>query len=206
MFYDVQFPTSYSLRAKGGGLFLTTIIPAKSGKESRNKDWKKRGGRWTIDLIGKEETEWDEVNNLFHVCGGQGDTFRFKDWKDYLVTNGNIGTGDDSTSEFRLRKLYEIEGGVFERIITKPVEDTLTLLVDTSTQTINTDFTIDWNTGIITFTTPPANGEIITATFEFDVHARFGMDNQDGAYALFPGNSAKQLHNWERIIIMEEKD
>jgi uncharacterized protein (TIGR02217 family) len=38
------------------------------------------------------------------------------------------------------------------------------------------NYTINYTTGIIVFDTAPANGNSITASFDFDVQVRFNMD------------------------------
>lgn len=43
----------------------------------------------------------------------------------------------------------------------------------------NPNISLDQTTGIVTFTTAPENGAIITANFKFDVPVRFDTDMMD---------------------------
>jgi hypothetical protein len=64
-------------------------------------------------------------------------------------------------------------GTLFTRIrnITKPVSGTVLVGIDNVDQ--SSGWSVDAATGIITFSSPPAQGTLITAGFEFDVPSRF---------------------------------
>ncbi len=68
------------------------------------------------------------------------------------VTGESVGTGDGSTKEFLL-DFYPVKSG------------SLTVYVDGVAKTEGTDYTVDYNTGKITFTTAPADGASITADY-----------------------------------------
>jgi len=68
------------------------------------------------------------------------------------VTGEAVGTGDGSTTEFLL-DFYPVKSG------------SLTVYVDGVAKTEGTDYTVDYNTGKITFTTAPAAGASITADY-----------------------------------------
>jgi len=68
------------------------------------------------------------------------------------ITGESVGTGDGTTKTFTLANLpvrYHSE----------------TIYIDGSAQTRDTDYTIDYGTGEITFTSPPASGASITADY-----------------------------------------
>ena len=46
-------------------------------------------------------------------------------------------------------------------------------------------FEVDWETGVLTFDTPPAAGERVSAGFEFDVPVRFDTDRIQVSVASF---------------------
>ena len=78
-------------------------------------------------------------------------------YRNKVITDEDVGTGDGSTKTFSL-KWHPVKAGSY------------TIYVDGTAQTEGTDYTIDTNTGEITFDTAPANGADITAdyTSEFD--------------------------------------
>jgi len=119
----------------------------------------------------------DEVIALFRDRRGPAYPFRFKDWEDYQATNVSIGTGDGSLASFQLVKVYS---KIFEtiRAIQLPVEDTVQIKVAGVLKTETTHYTVNYSTGLVTFTSGniPAAAQAITATFEFDVPVRFAED------------------------------
>ena len=60
------------------------------------------------------------------------------------------------------------------RPIRKPVPGSVIVARDGVLQT--TGWSVDTTTGVVTFATPPAEGQILTAGFLFDVPVRFDTD------------------------------
>ncbi len=56
-----------------------------------------------------------------------------------------------------------------------------------------TDFTVDVTTGLVSFVTPPAVGQDITAGFEFDVPVRFDTDRINISMASFQAGEAPDV-------------
>jgi len=121
--------------------------------------------------------------------------FRFKDWSDYKVESVQIGVGDDSTTEFQLVKIYSSGPVAVSRDITKPVAGSVDIYVDSILQ--SSGVSVDTATGIVTFTTPPAMDEVITADFEFDVPVRFDTDEMAVSMDSFDAG------NWSSIPLIE---
>ena len=69
------------------------------------------------------------------------------------------------------------------RTITKPVAGTVRVVLGMVEQM--SGWTVDETTGLITFTTAPANGVIVRAGFEFDVPVRFDTDYLEVDFAAF---------------------
>jgi len=70
------------------------------------------------------------------------------------VTGETVGTGDGTTTEFNLAN----------RCLQTNTE---TIYVDGVAQVRDTDYSIDYDTGKITFTTAPASGAVITADYTY---------------------------------------
>jgi len=85
-----------------------------------------------------------------------------------------LDTGDGAKTAFQLVKRYEDGGEEYIRPINKPVVGTVIVSLDDVSQP--TGWTLDSTTGIITFASAPGNGVIVKAGFEFDVPARFDVD------------------------------
>jgi lambda family phage tail tape measure protein len=87
-------------------------------------------------------------------------------------------------------------GGIAEtRTITKPVAGTTKIYVNGTPQA--SGWSVNTATGVVTFTSAPANGAVITADFEFDVPARFDTDQMDITIETY------ELGRWGQIGIVE---
>jgi len=80
----------------------------------------------------------------------------FQDLVEKQVTGENVGVGDGTTTTFTLANVGE--GIVYQ---------SETIYLDGVAQTRDTDYTINYNTGQITFTTAPASGVAITADYKY---------------------------------------
>jgi uncharacterized protein (TIGR02217 family) len=75
---------------------------------------------------------------------------------------------------FQLKKVYASGPASWTRLIRKPVAGSVIVAVDGAVQT--TGVAVDSTTGLVSFTTAPANGAAITAGFAFDTPVRFDTD------------------------------
>lgn len=204
-FHNVRLDTRISYGAQGGPAYATTVQTTASGHEYRIT--RQAAGRRRYEF-GKELLEaedWSELIAFAAARRGHLHGFRFKDWSDY-TTNADgrtaptaidqvIGTGDGTTTQFRLLKTYDPSGLNPEvRPITLPVSGTL-LVADDGTPT--TSYTLSG--GTITFSSAPANGHVITAGCEFDVPVRFDLPSEWIRVELIEG----LLAQWARIGVVE---
>lgn len=196
-FVEAQFPTNIAYGATGGAQYSTDIVETFGGYEQRNINWSAARGKWDVASGIKSLSDMEDFVNFFHARRGRAVGFRFKDWSDYSVTNGNIGTGDGVETDFQLRKQYTSGAVTINRTITKPVSGSLMVYVDAVLQTVTTDYTINTATGLISFVSPPSNSAVITATFEFDVPVRFDTDE------LSLSVETLEIGQWSSIPIIE---
>lgn len=108
---------------------------------------------------------------------GTLNTFLFTDPTDYTVTNQNIGTGNGSTTTFQLVRTMGVSGGEFNEPIIAPnvVSDVYVNGVVVSPG----DYSVNYGTGVITFTSAPGSGLAVTATFTYYFVVRFSDDSQE---------------------------
>ena len=194
-FEEVQFPSDISYGATGGATFLTDVAATISGYEQRNSKWSQARAKYNIATGIKEESQWEALIAFFRTRKGKAVGFRFKDWSDYKAEAQEIGLGDDSATDFQLVKIYTSGSVSVSRDITKPVAGTVKIYVDAVLQ--SSGVSVDTATGIVSFSTAPADGEIITADFEFDVPVRF--DTDDFSFSVDSYNAG----NWNSIPLIE---
>ena len=123
---------------------------------------------------------YDELRTLmgfFMLCQGAYGTFLFDDPSDHRVTGQQIGIGNASTTVFQLRRAMGATlpgGGFLEPIVAPNVVSAIYL--DGITQ-IPGSYNVDPNTGLVTFSTPPATGLIITVDYSYYFRCRFTDDS-----------------------------
>ncbi len=212
-FHDVQLPSDIERGALGGPGFKTMVLVLTSGHEQRNIDWAKTRGSWDVGygLLKQDDVSLDATVDIilafFYAREGRAHGFRFKDWSDFRVgdvddpTNDNqaIGTGNDSLTVFQIFKRYSSGGVDYDRDITAVVTGKFSVLIDdvVKTEGGGADYTIDLLTGVVTFNSPPAGGEVVQVALEFDVPVRFDIDKMDINVEIFESGS------WTNIPILE---
>lgn len=173
-FVDMRFPDDIAYGSGGGPEYATDIVVTEAGYEKRNSNWVNARARYNVAHGVKTKAQLDELIAFFRARKGRAHSFRFKDWADYTATGQQIGVGNGSQTAFQLVKNYT-SGSVTEpRIITKLVSGTVKIYKNAVLQSsgVSTNLT----TGVVTFTAAPANGQIVSSDFEFDVPVRFDTD------------------------------
>ena len=198
-FHDVHFPFSLSLGARGGPERRTDIITLGSGFEERNSPWAHSRRRYDAGLAMRRLEDLHDIAAFFEARRGPLFGFRFRDPVDYAsVAPGKsvtpqdqvIGTGDGTTRSYQLIKTYGTGAGAYSRPITKPASGTVRLAIAGVETSL---FSLDTDTGEITFDTAPLMGATITAGYRFDVPVRFDTDRLDIDLSAFEAGSAPSI-------------
>ncbi|HNQ98402.1 MAG TPA: DUF2460 domain-containing protein [Trueperaceae bacterium] len=196
-FHEVRLPSDVERGAVGGPRFKTTVLQLASGFEQRNIDWEQVKGEWDISygLMSLRDNELDTyihaVRDFFYARSGRAHGFRFKDWSDFEIGEPSdplgghqlIGLGDGATTQFQVFKRYSSGGVSYDRVIKKLVSGTVSVLLDSVVQLAG--YSVDVNTGLVTFDVAPAatggsgpGGEVVVqVACEFDVPVRFDDDH-----------------------------
>ena len=185
-FHEVRFPDNISRGARGGPERRTQVVELASGDEERNGSWANSRRRYDVAYGIRRADDLAAVVAFFEARNGRLHGFRYKDWADYkstlpsqavTATDQQIGIGTGSLQTFQLSKRYISGAQTWERTIAKPVAGTVRVALGMVEQM--SGWTIDATTGVIAFTSAPANGVIVRAGFEFDVPVRFDSDTLD---------------------------
>lgn len=157
-FLEIRFPTEISYGASGGAEFSTDVTVLGSGFEQRNARWAAPRAQWNVATAIKNSAELDQVFDFFRVVKGRLKGFRWKDWMDFKstedmlavisATDQDIGTGDNTTTQFQVRKNYTFGAETVARDIKKLVTATTTIAVAGN---IVTNWSVDTNTGLMSF-------------------------------------------------------
>jgi uncharacterized protein (TIGR02217 family) len=163
--------------------FQTRIQRAVSGRELRALDYPFPLWQFTLvfDLLrDKPAAGYDELRTLmgfYMLCQGAFGTFLFADPSDDSVTGQQIGTGDATTTVFQLQRTMgaALPGGGFPEPIVAPnvVE---AIYLDGIVQN-PAGYSVDPNTGLVTFSTAPRGGLIIAVDYSYYFRCRFIDDS-----------------------------
>ena len=195
-FFECEFPRAIRYRRLGSPSGWSTVVnQGFSGQEYRNRNWANSRGKWTIDLQTPSPNQvssraaFMQLLLAFHmVVGGKADAFRLKDHTDSgWTTPQTLGVGNGSTTVFQLTKTYTIGGRSYVKNITKPVWSTVNdyqgnALANSVTISLNgtntSAFTLDATTGLVTMTSAPAGGVVVTSpSGSFHYPVRFDTDD-----------------------------
>ena len=194
-FHEVRFPDAIARGATGGPGHDTTIITTVAGFERRNANWAIPRGRWDLGSGLRSRADLEALIAFFRARQGRAWGFRFKDWTDYRATGAVLGFGDGATALFQLVKRYASGPVEVARDVIKPVAGTVIVRLDGAP--VTSGVTVDHTTGLVTVTTPPPTGTVITADFQFDVPVRFDTD------AMALSLDSYERGSWQQIPIQE---
>lgn len=193
-FHEIRFPANLSFGSVGGPERRTEIVTLTNGFEERNTPWAHSRRRYDAGVGLRSLDDVATLIAFFEARAGQLHGFRWKDWSDHksctpLSTpdpeDQLIGTGDGVTTVFQLQKTYVSGLQSYTRPIRKPVLGTVVVAIAGDPKVEGVEFTVDTETGEITFTLPPDLGTRVTAGFEFDVPVRFDTDSIQTSVASF---------------------
>jgi uncharacterized protein (TIGR02217 family) len=165
--------------------FQTRIQRAVSGRELRALDYPYPLWQFTLVfafLRDNPAAGLDELRTMlgFYLsCQGAYGTFLFQDPSDYQVTVQYLGTGNSSVAVFQLQRTMGTalpSGGFVEPIL---APDLVTAVYFDGITQNPSSYSVDPDTGLLTFATPPATGLVITADFSYWFRCRFVDDSYD---------------------------
>jgi uncharacterized protein (TIGR02217 family) len=163
--------------------FQTRIQRAASGRELRALDYPYPLWQFTLvfDLLRDNPAAgYDELQTLmgfFMLCQGAFGTFLFRDPSDDQVARQQIGVGNASTTVFQLQRSMgtTLPGGGFQEPIVAP-NIVSAVHLNGITQS-PASYSVDPNTGLVTFVTAPGSELIISADFSYYFRCRFVDDS-----------------------------
>jgi uncharacterized protein (TIGR02217 family) len=180
---DILFPLSVD-RFMSAPRFNTTIINLGNGAEIRIANWDDGRVEFNAALGVRSLLDLQRLIFFHRRRKGNGRPFLVRDLLDFKVlidnpeneNEGVFGTGDSATTAFQLKKNYTDDFNTDTRTIRKPQEGTVRIYIDGVQKTETTHYTIDYSTGIVTFTTAPADEAVLEWDGWFYVPVRFMVD------------------------------
>lgn len=193
-FHEVRFPANLSFGSVGGPERRTDIVTLVNGFEERNTPWAHSRRRYDAGVGMRSLDDVETLIAFFEARRGQMYGFRWKDWSDFksglasaetAFDDQVISRGDGERTEFQLMKTYRSGQFTYARPITKPVSGSVRVGVEQDEIKEGVDYEVDLTTGTIMLVSPPVEGQVVTAGFEFDVPVRFDTDRIQTSVASF---------------------
>lgn len=170
-FYEDRLLDCIAYGASGGPTFNTRKVAMRNGRVLRNAQRSRPLYRYSANYLNINEADHAEVVAAFITVQGACHGFRWWDRTDYQATAETIGVASGAAQTLQLIKTYSFSSGDVVRNIRKPRTGEVTTYAN-GVSFVPTS--IDYTTGMVTFTRPA--GEVITWTGEFDVPVTFESD------------------------------
>jgi uncharacterized protein (TIGR02217 family) len=184
-------------------VFDTTVQQAISGKETRIALQSTPRWKWDLSFSilrsGGGFSEFQQVVGFFNQRRGMFDTFLYEDSDDNAVVGQQIGIGDGVTTSFQLVRQF---GGFVEPMLAPNTGATINIYLNAIKQTSGYSVS-GWGTsnpGVLTFTSAPGSGVVITADFNYYWPVRFATDSAD--FNLF----LKEFWELKKLSIISVKN
>ena len=201
-FHEVRFPANLSFGSVGGPERRTEVVQLSNGFEERNTPWSQSRRRYDAGVSLRSLDDIGALIAFFEARQGQLNGFRWKDWADFKSCPASatpafddqlIGVGDGVRTDYQLIKTYASGAEAQTRDIRKPVAGTVRIGLQGDELQEGAHFTLDVKTGIVSFASPPAVDERVTAGYEFDVPVRFDTDRIQVSVASFQAGDVPQV-------------
>ena len=186
-FSETLLDPYYSANARGGPQFSTAIVSCPSGFRQRNINRMDHIGRWQINYDLLDSDALKDLYDFFVAMRGMAYGFRFVPPEFNTIADADanrFGVGDGATTTFNLVTRHVIGAQAYEHRIVKPMAGSLTYVSGASTIKVYKDgvlqtsgVTVSSTTGIVTFSSAPANGVVLTWAGDFHIPVTFGSDS-----------------------------
>jgi uncharacterized protein (TIGR02217 family) len=206
-FFDQRFDERLSFGARGGPVWKTTVVVARSGKRYADKVWQYPLHRYQVGHAIKDNADFEVVRAFFYNVSGAYDGFRFKDWADFEATQANSGMTAlaGSPSEWQLERLYTVGNRTFRRRITRPVQSVGIIVrrYRGSTWSTATLLDADYSTGHVQIS-DHQNGDVYAWIGQFDVPCCFADDEMEAE--IVDAGPTDYLMSWPSVVIEEIRE
>lgn len=171
-YLDTFIPACGGYGWQGGPEFKTVIVEMRNGYERRNAEISQARHSFNIPYNNISPEDYMGIKSLHLTARGRLHNFKFIDELDNEAVNEVFATGNGTRTVFQLRKLSVIDGVSYERSVYVPLPG----IVITNNGSPATP-TIDYDRGLITFSSPPGNGNALRWTGKFALWVRFNQDD-----------------------------
>ena len=182
-FKNMRFPTGIRFGAVGGPGFSTGIAGSISGKTKRNENYSQSLRKYQVARALRTDDLRKSFYAFFEVAGGKANTWRLHDPFDFEVAITEGVFTSLGSARYQMVKRYTVEAITAGSPSVLYTRDNEILLPKSGTiavtgMTENTHYSIDYTTagGVLTLLGSPTGAAPTSWSGEYDVHARFDID------------------------------
>lgn len=200
-FHEVVFPLSLD-SCLSTWIWETNIIELGDLSEQRIPIGTDGRREFNASLGVRSLKDLQELLKFHALCHGETYGFKVRDLVDYTVARGTEGTlqytYNGATASFQLQKIYTNAAATWIREIFKPEQGSVKVYRNGSLRTEGTHYTINYATGVITFTAGniPTAGNVIEWEGRFYVPVRFTVKKIPAAQFVATMEEASDGSGW----------
>lgn len=174
LFLNCRFPQEECHFSKNSIEFFTNVQTTKNGSETRVilNELSKSKFKLNSNILNIEKIEI--LYQFFKISKGRGYSFRFFDKLDYKVSNGVLSINENN--EIFITKRYSYQKYFVDKVITKPIENSVKIVHNGQVLIEKVDFKINYITGEVKFLNEDINILNCNVDCNFDVEVRFESD------------------------------
>jgi len=165
----------YQLPYNRGNVDPVYTVEYENGVEHRRSVRSKGKRVFSLRFDYLDSTDQNTLWDFYVARRGSKSAFYWKDERNYQITTEAVGTGDGS------RTLWLLANNSIKAA-------SETIYVDSVAKTDPTDYSLDDDTGLITFVSAVTSSLAITADYQYYVKVHFAMDSlaeEEFTYNLF---------------------
>lgn len=200
-FHEIVFPLSVD-RCLSSHEWLTTIIELGDQSEQRIPQGAAGRRKFNASLGVRSLVDLKALLKFHALRHGETYGFKVRDLVDYTVSRGTEGTLQHTyngvTASFQLQKVYTDAAATWIREIYKPEQGSVKVYRNGTLRTEGTHYTINYATGVITFTAGniPTAGQVIEWEGRFYVPVRFTVKEIPAAEFVATMEEASDGSGW----------
>lgn len=186
MWFDLTFSTCFDYRSSFGEGYSVEHNETLANDYTSLR-WPYPLSTFSLLLGNKpQQQQLDDLLAFFHQVGGTYGAFRFLHRTDFSTNNFTeeptsidqwLEPVVEEVGEYQLTRWYGTPPAGTRRKILKPMQDTVLLSIyDGMSYTPTEDFTVDYETGIVTLDTPLGSDEELYGGCKYYIPVRFGVN------------------------------
>lgn len=179
IYAEIPVPERIAFGAQRAPGWRTGVVVTASGHESTDSQWSDARHDFDVSFAVRTVRDYEALQDHFHSVRGRWLAFPFKDYVDFTVTTARGILLDETTDGRQLAKRYGYAGYEWNRMIQKPVVDTVAIwrTRGVTATDISADSVVDYTTGLVTIDDGALEeGDILSWAGQFWVPCRYDVD------------------------------